>query len=444
MAECIATLLGYRPWLVPDFAMKMGPRGKPVFPDRDEVPTNAWVLRTDGIPIEMPSKVAFVTGLPIKHGIGEIIEPKFRELWPESAAFHATNGNAGVWDKLHLPNGSTAFFGSSSQPNLSWEGFHATKVLADEPIRRTVYVALKRGLVDTNGQFMWTMTPLGGSEMAWVAADLVEAPEGVHIVRGSSYDNPFNDPTALTKFFKQTGMSEEEKRARMYGDLAVLGYRIVTTFGSTAVVEPTTIPYNTPRVMVVDPHHSKPHVCIWAAILGDGEDRQYLIYRESPTEDFTKMGAHKETLQDFNGRIRKLEGKEDVIYRICDPQFGRQKAKVLGVQYPCFVDEMYKFGLAFNTRVDNDVERGIQAMRDAFEISNVTGKPRVLVSRHCKNTIKALKFWSYETREDGELKPSEKFKDFADAVRYLVMSNPPSDRMESFSYLEDEDDEGYN
>ncbi|GAG38983.1 unnamed protein product, partial [marine sediment metagenome] len=148
----------------------------------------------------------------------------------------------------------------------------------------------------------------------------------------------------------------------------------------------------------------------------------------------------KETLQDFNGRIRKIEGKEDVIYRICDPQFGRQKAKVLGVQYPSFCDEMSKFDLHFNTRVDNDVERGIQAMRDSFEVSNVTGKPRVLISSHCKNTIKALKFWSYETKEDGELRPSEKFKDFADAVRYLVMCNPPTDDMDSYSYLDDDDD----
>lgn len=445
MAEAIATLLGYRPWLVEGFQMKRTPRGELVFPSRDEIPTSAWVMRTDGIPIELPSKIAFVTGLPIKHGIGEILEPKFRELWPEGAKFHAKNGNAGVWDKLQLPNGSTAFFGSSSQPNLSWEGFHATKVLADEPIRRSVYVALKRGLIDTNGQFMWPMTPLGGSEMAWVAADLVEAAEGVHIIRGSSYDNPFNDPAALTKFFNQTGMSEEEKRARMHGDLAVLGYRIVTTFDANAVVEPTTIPRDVQRILVVDPHHSKPHVCIWAAVIGSGEDRQYLIYRESPTDDFTKMGAHKESLQEFHGRLKTLEGREDVIYRICDPQFGRQKAKVLGVQYPSFVDQMATFGMAFDTRVDNDVERGIQQLKDAFEPSNVTGKPRVLISENCKNTIKALKLWSYETKETGELKPSEQFKDFADVVRYLVQSNPPVDNTETQSYLEydDDDDGGY-
>ncbi|MFA4972397.1 MAG: hypothetical protein WC683_07270 [bacterium] len=436
VAGAQAAALGYRPWEVDGFEL-VRDGDKWDFPPRAEMPAASWVRRWDGLPIAVPNKILMVSGLSLARGIGEIIQPKWNALWPQKVAFKPYLGSLGTWNKILLPNGSEVYFGSALQENLAFEGFASDAIFLDEPQPRRVFTAVRRGTIDNKAQVTWTMTPLGDANMAWVAADLINNNNpDVEIVRGSSYDNPHVDRDSLDKFFSDPSLSPEERRARMSGEIAALGRRIVTTFTQSSIIESSSlhIPPEVPRLLVVDPHHSRKPFMIWVAVEDGGE--QLTIYREWPEEEFEKIGPSQVTLDVLNGVIKTAEGRENIVWRICDPAFGRQKAKVLGTQFPSFVDGMSEYGLTFDTRVDNDLERGIQTLRDGFKISSTTGRSRILVSSNCHNAIRALQFWSYEDAEAGEMKPSEAFKDPVDCVRYAAMYRLPRE-IESYSYIDE-------
>jgi hypothetical protein len=439
VAEMLAGVLGYRPWEVPNLKMVQGKEG-PEYPHRNTVPKSTWVRRVDGLPIRHPANLLVLSGLQLERGIGEIIQAKVNELWPRSVPFKVYLGSGGYWKKASFQNGSTVYFGSAHQPDLSFEGSNYDQAYFDEPIPKRIVTAVQRGLVDHCGRIVWTMTPLGGPEIAWVASDILERPaDEVRVIRGSSDENPFLNKEALARFLDNPLMDDAERRARRHGELGALGYRVVPTFKAHNIVEPFDIPATAPRVCVIDPHHSKPSCAIWAATTGDGSDRTFVIYREYPTFDIYKAGIPAASLDELAGDIKTLEGRENIVWRLCDPQFGQQHAKVHGEQFPSFVERMAEHKLYWEPAVDNDLERGIPVLRSACVPNNVTKKPRVLVFNTCKNVIRALNLWSYQVNEStGLAKPSELFKDFADCVRYALMGTYCYTG-EAFSYLESDD-----
>jgi hypothetical protein len=312
VAEMLAAVLGYRPWEVPDLKLRTKD-GVVSYPTRNEVPTSTWVRRTDGLPIQIPSNLIVLSGLQLERGIGEIIQSKVNELWPRSIQFKTYLGSGGYWKKATFPNGSTVYFGSAHQPDLSFEGSRFDYAYFDEPIPRRIVTAVRRGLIDRMGGIKWSMTPLGGVDLAWIASDLLGKPtDEVCVIRGSSDDNPTLDRKALDDFFSSSLMDEAERRARRYGELGALGYRVVTTFNESCIVEPFDIPADAPRVCVVDPHHSKPSCVIWAATTGSGTDRTFVIYREWPEFDIYRSGIPRTSLDELAGEIKRLEGRENI------------------------------------------------------------------------------------------------------------------------------------
>lgn len=437
IACLIANALGYYPWLVPGFKLIHTADGKVDFPPRSQIPSQYWTRRTDGLPTRLPAKVLFVSGLSLSRGVGEIAQDKWLQLWPREVEFKTYLATLGVWQKLRLNNGSEVYFGSAHQTGLAWEGFAADAVVLDEPIPKRIFIALRRGTIDQRAQIKWSLTPLGGAEIAWMAADLIrDEREDVHTIRGTSWQNPYLDKEALRLFLDDPSLSAAERRARESGEVMALGRRIVTTFDEHNIIPTTEIPPDVPRLLVVDPHHSKPTVCVWLAV----QDEQLIAYRELPEHDFTKGGVPALALHDLAGTIKSLEGKEKLEWRVCDPAFGIQHAKVLGTTFKSFQEEMAEYGLYFDERVDNDVDRGIQRLRDYCKISHTTKQPRLLVMRNCPNLIRALQFWSYEERPDGALKVSEIFKDFADACRYACMYDRPLNTSKGWSYLNQDEE----
>jgi hypothetical protein len=412
VAELQAAALGYRPWRVPGFQLVDGQ-----FPARNDVPASAWVRRRDGLPISLPAHILVVTGLSISRGIGEIIQAKWHDLWPSTVKVKPLLGPLGAWQKLLLPNGSEITFGAASQSNLAFEGFIGDLVLIDEPIPRRIFPAVRRGLMARRGQLRWTLTPLGGAETVWMASDLIEAERAdVHLIKCASRENPYLDPEILAEFLADPAMSADERRAREFGELAALGRTIVSTFGDHALLEPTSVDHTVPRLCVIDPHHARLPVVLWLALFNEGRD--IVVYREWP-EVLPERGIiPRTTMAELAATIKALEGRENIMYRICDPAFGVQHAKVLGQQFPSFVEQMAEFGLHFDTRVDNDIERGIGLLREAFTTDPLIQRPPVQIFRNCRNLIKSLAYWSYAETNTGILKPSEQFKDFVDCLRY--------------------------
>jgi hypothetical protein len=171
------------------------------------------------------------------------------------------------------------------------------------------------------------------------------------------------------------------------------------------------------------------------------EGERLVAYREWPTDDVEKSGPRPITNHDLAGLIKSLEGREEVKWRLCDPTFGRAHAKVLGQAFDSFEESMASYDLYFDSRVDNDVDRGIMKLRDAFRLSSVTNRPRLSIMSHLRNVQNSLLLWSYKELDSGTLKVGEKYKDFADVCRYAVVYDMPVfSRSGSYSYLDQEEE----
>lgn len=442
--EAISTALGYYPWMVPGFSLvrdRTNKRGWG-FPERDSVPPESWVLRADGLPIAVPNRTIFVSGLSLQKGIGEIMQPKFESLWPmDKVEVHTDLYKNGVWSRVDLPNGSVMVLGSAQQDRMSFEGSAYDAAFVDEPVPRYVFTSLRRGLVDKNGKLVWTMTPLGDENIAWVVADILNGERNdVAIITGSGTDNEYLDQKRLEDYLNDPSLTEAERAARRNGTVGAIGKRIATTFDATrCVIPPTTIPDNVPRLMVVDPHHARPPCITWFAVMDDGE--RLIAYREWPTEDVEKAAPPAITNHDLAGTIKSLEGSECIRWRLADPQFGIAHAKVHGERYESFVEKMGGYGLLFDTRVDNDLERGIAKLRDAFRCSDVTGRPRLQIMSHLRNCLNSMTLWSYREGLSGQLVVGEKYKDFADTIRYALMYELPIFTTDNgvYSYIDEKD-----
>lgn len=434
VALVIAHGLGYYPWLPEVRELIRGAE----FPPRDAVPESAWVRRCDGLPIRVPNELLFVTGLDLRSGIGSILQDKFRELWPQKVQVKTPLGSFGTWRDIYFPNGSHVALASAAMEQIAFEGAAKDGVFIDEPVPRWLFTAVRRGCVDRASRIIMTMTPLGDAKIAWLASDLVSGERtDVMIVKGSGRDNPFIDKERLEQFLNDPTLTDAERRARADGELSLVGRRIVTTFDeATAVIEPTTIPLDVPRVMVMDPHHARPPVMLWAAGLDNG--RRWIVYRTYPNVvEHGKLPAL--SIEDIAKLIKSAEGRERVLARFVDPQFGRQHATVHGERFRSVQEEMADFGLHFDARVDNDLDRGIQRLRDAFRVDPLTKRPAVQIFSSCGMLVKALSLWSYKELPSGDLKPSDdQFKDPVDCLRYLLGAKvPPLDETGGeYSYLE--------
>jgi hypothetical protein len=141
IAEDIAHMMGFRPWL------------KETDPD----------YRID---IKTPN-IGLVVGETVMHSIAEKIVPTFRELIPDycKAVFKA--GPTGVPISVMLPIdvwgkkcGSMAYLRSYDQRADTFEGIDFAWLHCDEPPPEDVLQAIERGKVVTNAPSWYTMTPL--------------------------------------------------------------------------------------------------------------------------------------------------------------------------------------------------------------------------------------------------------------------------------------------
>ena len=141
IAEDIAHMIGYRPWLYED--------------DPDY-----------RINIKVPN-VGLVAGETVMHSIAEKIVPTFRELVPDYCKPVFKAGPTGVPIKMTLALdtkgkkcGSECYFRSYDQRADTFEGIDMQWFHADEPPPQDVLQAIERGKVVTNAPSWYTMTPL--------------------------------------------------------------------------------------------------------------------------------------------------------------------------------------------------------------------------------------------------------------------------------------------
>jgi hypothetical protein len=240
-------------------------------------------------------------------------------------------------------------------------------------------------------------------------------------------------------------LDEDEKRARIYGEFFDLQGRVYKSFSRKRPPEGHVMPRDEwmaenkdwrtyPGFCVVDPHDRKPFAIAWGVVTPRD---QMVFIDEWPNVDFIRQKSWRASTPEYAETIRNKErnlwmtmtdasaayvGEErpaNIMWRIMDPNFGRTPKAGTG---RTLEDEFCDFDLNFDTSVDDDVEEGhIVVKRDLYE-------KRLLFLDNCTNTIKAMESYVWDeyrgkTDRSPKEKPKDKYKDFADLVRYACKSD---------------------
>lgn len=246
-----------------------------------------------------------------------------------------------------------------------WDAIHV-----DEPIPEDMWKAISRGLVDRDGKYWFTCTPL--REMwindLFIPSELTRSTfnqphmfDSKWIVTGSMRDNPHLTEPAIRAFEK--GLTDAEKDCRMNGIPTALSGVVYKNFkhekhiygnvpGKECPVgwdSPTEPPRDFTCRVSIDPHPKTPHAVLFAATSPHG---QTFIYRELFKQVLVK------DLCDFI--LQVLDGRKPQEI-ICDP-FAWIPNPITGYT---MADEFYASGLPIQ-KATKELAYGILKTNEAL------------------------------------------------------------------------------
>lgn len=391
-AEDVAWLVGARTWLPQsDPAHKGGLR---------EPPVKGLVITTDWDIVD----TVWTSDRNASPG----------KLWgflPKNQVKYAKRNSSGVIADIGLENGSVLRFDTvkswlanpQGSESADWDFIHV-----DEPCPKAMFVANARGLMDRDGAFWFTLTPL--SEW-WINDLFFPGDETTWSVTASSNENPYLPKEALESFLSL--LSEDEVQCRLHGlplHLAGLVYKEFDAqrhllkwekLSGLGWTSPTRPPKSWPVYFYIDPHPRTPTCILFLTV--DPQDRMYVFY------DFFKAATIKELCEEFLSFVegmRVLRGRIDPYAYINDPITGSNMAEDFA-KHGVFVEKAVK-----------DLDRGILAVKQAFR------EDRLFIGEAARRTLWEIQRYCWDSSADHLNKPVDKDDHAMECLYRAVLDFP--------------------
>lgn len=377
-----------------------------------------------------PKKVWIVSN-PSELGDTGAIQSTIDELWPRGQ-YDAEKKGKLYQSKFKSNTGWTIELKSTEQDEKEFRGASVGLIVVNEPLPERIWRELiartRRG-----GIIIGAMTSL--YDEPWVVDGLLNKHNGqdYRILYGGVEENCKDHTSGGTLSHARIEQilaqyPEDEREARRTGRPLGLSGRILKSFDQAVHVirGEYKLPKECSIIQVVDPAIGKPLAVIYANVDPAG---QLVIYDEYPHFDFDGAPDDNLTVSDYARIFQTIEmgHGRPVDSRILDRHFGNQRRTLGGLTLKEeFGNAGVNFFDSYALEDSVEVETGIRKMKDFLHfdakkpIDNLN-RPKLLVHESCTNTIASLQNWA---RNSKTLKPMEKYKDFADCVRYLVMSEP--------------------
>lgn len=346
-AEDCAWLTGSRPWYKKDDPARLG--GIPQRPVKGLIITSDWDI-VDSV---------WTSDRGAEKG----------KLWhnlPKQDIAYTRRNHSGVISDIGLKNGSLLRFDTVK----SWltnpfgsESADYDFIHVDEPCPKAMFVANARGLMDRQGKYWFTLTPLAE---VWIN-DLFfpEVPsDEVWSIAATTYENPYLSPQALVEYERL--LTEDEKSCRLLGiplHLAGLVYKEFnkevhvlpdSAFAQLKWPSPVQPPPDWPVYFYIDPHPRTPSCVLFLTV--DPHGRKYVF------TDLYTTGTIKDIAEEIKNVLRGLyvvRGRIDPFAFINDPITGSNMAEDFA-KHGVFVEEAVK-----------DPSRGILAVKQALTNSTL-------------------------------------------------------------------------
>lgn len=289
---------------------------------------------------------------------------------------------------------------SFKQSKLSGESADWDFIHVDEPCPEDMFKAYSRGLMDRNGSYWFTCTPL--DEM-WIndrfvpqkGAIVERADNGKtfgtkFIITGSVYDNPYRTEAGVAEF--ESGLTREERECRLFGiPLAMAGliykefvYDLHVLCDPPLGWEDFNRPPKDYTVRIWWDYHIRlPQAVLFFAT--DPKGRVFVydeLFESNLIDDVAKSVVDK-----TNGYL--VADKEiDPLAIIEHPVTGES-----------IVDELCKYGLFFNPAT-KDLSRGINAVRKRLAERDPQGMPTIFFSPHLTQTLFEFTHYVYDVKKN--------------------------------------------
>ena len=404
-----------------------------------------------------------VAAVDFVKGVEGIILPQYKQWLYPSALID------GSWERsydkhsrtLTFANGSFIEFMSYDQDLDKFAGTSRHWIHFDEEMPKPIYDECRARLVDTNGEFWVTMTPVEG--MTWIYDDLYEKnvnnPEGtVEIIEVNTLDNPYLTAEGIANLMED--MDEDSITTRVGGGFVRKGGLVYKNFDPTpgarqvlpdSIRDPKTyFPSNRWMwILCLDHGLNVPTAVEWLAVNDDGF---IVCFDEWYKSEYT-IEQHAEVIK---RKIRDHGRYPDIL--VADPSINQRNA----VTKTNIQQEYQKYGLSFILG-NNDVKAGTIRVKRYFNKTNYPGTsgknrhplfggiqelpgatdevkvrsddglyPRLSIDPRCEKLIWELKRYRWKTYADKKKQfennpydePHKKDDHACDALRYGIMTQP--------------------
>jgi len=365
-----------------------------------------------------------VCGVDFDRGIDLVLIPEFKKWVPTEFLIE------GKWERsyhkatrlLTLTNGSTCEFMSYDQDVDKFAGTSRHFVHFDEEPPKAIFTECLARLIDTNGHWWMTMTPL--IEFSWTADDLYEPIKDgripfITLFEASTRDNVHIQSDAIDKL--TFIMDEDERDARTSGS----GYAESTLIFSELknnIVPPVGIEdLQGWKIFTTLDHGLRNPTCILFMAVGPDDD--ILVFDEY----YEKERLVRENAEAYNRKLKELKITE-VDYMVGDPST-QNRDPITGTS----IRQEYGEHGVWYMLGNNDVRAGLLRVKSAFEDG------RLKITSNCVNTIREARTYKWkkpisskvQARNNLLEEPVKRNDHAMDALRYGVMSLPKTEKEEA-------------
>lgn len=371
-----------------------------------------------------PPVIGRLCTVDFKNGVNKIILPNLRQWLPPSYLKNGSwedsyNGNQNT---LTLDNDSELEIMSYEQDLDKFAGVPRHFIHFDEEPPKDIYGECKARLVDYNGSFWLTMTPVDG--MTWTYDEIFEPgftgnDPLLDVIVVEMSDNPYISQEAIDDFL--SGLDDEERIIRGKGTYIAIGGLVFKFFRPDTHVIESVIPKGRygewTYYQSLDHGFNNPTAWLWHAVHSSGV---VVTFDEHYKAEMT-VEQHADIVKEKEKEYRENHGIIPYL-RIADPAI-TQRSAVTGYSIQI---EYSMNGIDLALGQLRSVDAGLNRMNTYFQNN------KWFITSNCTNLLKEIRkykrklYASSKTREQNNKQeaPMKKDDHAIDSARYFFSFMP--------------------
>lgn len=328
-----------------------------------------------------------VVAVDFLNGVDKIILPLYKQWLPKKYLINGSWEDSYSRERhvLTLNNGSFVEFMSQDQDLDKFAGSSRHFIHFDEECPKSVFQECLARLIDTNGDWWMSQTPVAGME--WIYEDIyLPAKEGtkdIGIVEASMEDNPTLSKEAIDRAMAH--LTPEEQAVRKHGQYVHLGGAVFPEFSPVTHCIPRGQfqPSAGHRIIrTMDSGYTNPTVWLWIAIDQDGT---IVVFKEHYQAKWN-VAQHAEVVTKETEKILRQSGAE-LFLTTGDPAI-KQTKEHTGTS---ILQEYAKHGIYIAVdSIPTDRRVGLEKIQQYMKINPKTKKPYLMITDDCPHLIAEL------------------------------------------------------